>query len=79
MIHDIPPSARGRRIPELPDALDLTGNELIPISQNGVTKKMTIHELVAYAIAQHRAEQQPHQQYELGDVLGVYNAAKTGD
>lgn len=79
MSNDIPPSARGRRIPELPDAQTLTGNELIPISQNGVTKKMTIHELVAYAIAQHHAEQQPHSQYELGDVVGVYNAAKTGD
>ena len=71
-----PPSRSGRRIFELSDAAPLTGDELIPISQGRQSKKITLSELVAFAIAQHQASSEPHSQYEVGDVEAVYIAAQ---
>ena len=70
-----PPRA-GQRIRTLPPAAPLTGDERVPISQNGSTRSITISELMAWVIAQHQSASAPHSQYEVGDVEAVYIAAQ---
>ena len=66
----------GRRHADLPPANQITGAELIAISQNGKTCRVTVSELMALAIAQHQAALAPHPQYEVGDVEAAYIAAQ---
>lgn len=71
----------GRRIRDLPAAAALDGSELLAMSQRGRTVKIELTELMTWIIAQHNAEPEPHQQYAVGDAIGVYIAAQqpTGD
>lgn len=66
----------GRRHADLPPARQITGAELIAISQDGKTCRVTVSELMAWAIAQHLAAPAPHPQYEVSDVEAAYIAAQ---